>query len=437
MLIIRHRPWSLVAYYDSAGSQKQLSFEELEAKDLKQAMEMSMTPADQDQDAGISDASGPYFGPAKRAHYEQKNWTMIAPRTHTKEIWLDPEPNDRKRESDAPSFLKPSVHQTKLAALLTVLNSVPIAREALLNREILNPNYGYHEDWWKGTAIRFNKIVDPANDDRVDDRLEVIFEIQRLMAFLQDTNRAYASVEPLEKSRGFTGLAKADVITKFFELWRTIVVRLAPTNPLLDAFRSTVTTIDSMDPQAAYERPIDVIELTIDNYLADQGFSLYDVIDDTIWSGLDEERLNDRFFSEIADVVIIEASRNTEQGSGLGVKIPSTLYFDRYLESTGEQRKEMQAGKLAIRNRIAEIDQQRTKLTNYKPVNGDQRSFDASTLLRVSTEYFERTAENLISNDNGQESATNRFSRIATELKAVADKIMRKLKGKSFSALDW
>ena len=59
------------------------------------------------------------------------------------------------------------------------------------------PNYGYDKEWWTGKAIDipmvFGEDVTPPN--------EVNMELQRLMAFLDKTDRSYGSIESLANLR--------------------------------------------------------------------------------------------------------------------------------------------------------------------------------------------------------------------------------------------
>lgn len=125
--------------------------------------------------------------------YDPNQWALTTTQTH--EIFLDPSPEDRKRSPGEPVFLRPSSSGTNLSAALTILHSIPLAREGLLVRGHVRPDYGHDDQWWNGQRVRTLRVVDV--DDEESQIVEEIVEVQRLMAFLDQSTRAYGSVEGL------------------------------------------------------------------------------------------------------------------------------------------------------------------------------------------------------------------------------------------------
>lgn len=155
------------------------------------------------QETGITGThtspTNPNFRDAESSQkYDPSQWALTT--TQTVEIFLEPSPVDRKRLLGEPAFLKPFNTGTNLSAALTILHSIPIAREALLAREYCHSDYGHADQWWNGQNIRMLRIINV--DDETSRIPEEFVETQRLMAFLDQTTRAYGSIESLATMQG-------------------------------------------------------------------------------------------------------------------------------------------------------------------------------------------------------------------------------------------
>lgn len=133
--------------------------------------------------------------------YDSSTWALAVRgqgETNAIEIFLDPPPNERKRQPEQPAFLRPSTGSGSLGPLLTILHSIPTARNLLLQKDHILDDYGQQENWWAGHIIQIQRVV---NEDDLDpiplEDLEVVRESQRLMAFLSGTERAYGTAESL------------------------------------------------------------------------------------------------------------------------------------------------------------------------------------------------------------------------------------------------
>lgn len=195
------------------------------AEALKQSMQ-GVTVAGNElycaQETGITGSGGthntspvvnPNFIPAQEnKEYNPSEWalTVTAPPPATQE----PLPAERKRPPDgAPAFLRPSFSSYYLGGALSILHTIPRARDSFLVRSVLLPDYGRNSKWWSGEKIGFSRAVDLDGPSfSVPDAEEIIHELQRLMAFLGGTNRAYGSVDvlaelPKIRDQEQTGLA--------------------------------------------------------------------------------------------------------------------------------------------------------------------------------------------------------------------------------------
>jgi hypothetical protein len=145
----------------------------------------------------------PNFAPAPVGkHYDPNQWALTAPRTETKEIARHPSPQLRKREDGAPAFLRHSLASYNISGLLTILHAIPSARESFLLRRHLLEDYGHHPQWWDGEKIRSSRIIQVEDErPRFGEAEELLVEIQRLMAFLDRTDRAYGCIDDLMSMR--------------------------------------------------------------------------------------------------------------------------------------------------------------------------------------------------------------------------------------------
>jgi len=139
----------------------------------------------------------PNFMPAEEnKDYDPNQWALTT--TVTKEVARELSPHERMRQSGCPAFFKPSAASYNLANALTILHSIPKAREAFLSRPHVLQYYRHQPDWWSGERIETPRVINvDGYKPRFCEAEDEIAEIQRLMAFLDGTDRAYATVDVL------------------------------------------------------------------------------------------------------------------------------------------------------------------------------------------------------------------------------------------------
>lgn len=114
-----------------------------------------------------------------------------------------PAPAEQRQRADdeTPVFVRPSSSRDgHLSSLITILHSIPLAREVLIGRNSANIDFGSDPQWWNGARI--SNTEDSAEMDSMTDfykALETFTETQRLVAALDNTDRAYVSADVLEK----------------------------------------------------------------------------------------------------------------------------------------------------------------------------------------------------------------------------------------------
>lgn len=407
-----------------------------EARDLDQALKMSMMNPDshnQSQMTGVTNASAPHFGPARQDHYD-KNWQLTVPGDYTKEIWLSPEPADRKRDSTKPAFLRPSTQSHRLPALIKILQTIPLTREAMLCRDLVLSDYGHNSEWWDGTAIQVPETFHEADGRQGHDVEEVLYETQRLVAFLEDTERAYGSVDSLLNISSMGLLKDEEILAVFFKAWEAASEHVGVGLALHNIVESVGTKRNPDEPELAENVSFTTLQVRIDEEIADKGQTLYDAVDDILWTtdGLQMVQ-QDVYLEKVGDVFILDVKRANEASSGLGIKIPAIWYLDRYLKSSVKEVKGMRQTKAAIQKELDLIEQKRANIAEYKPLGASAEVIDGLSLLKTASTYFEPSAASVTTSDRYEEQLANAAEQnmVVKELQLLAEKITRKLQSKS------
>ena len=386
------------------------------------------------QETGVVDTQSKTLRPATRRHYDPTKWALTIAGAQTQEILLNPEPNLRRRHRNVPAFIKPSPTGHRLPALVTILHAIPIAREALLNRNHLLPDYGREKEWWDGTPVKVLRIVNVDSEGRYINENDIVYECQRLMAFLDETDRAYGSGDVLAGLEGLSGYEN-DKIAKFYGTWHSAAAHVAADSPLASVFESRGTKRNKSDPAFSQSEPFWCLNTLIESDIAGQGLTLYEVIDRILWEDSNEEE--ETYFEGAGEVITIELANKVAEVSGLGISIPAMLYLDRYLPSATALAKDMRARKARVKADLHSKEVARSWMMNAKTLS-NENGVDATGLLAMATAYFEQTAlyeqpfkrrtgVEEVPQDQGQTFGLS--AGIAEELKALTQKISQKLQG--------
>ena len=354
---------------------------------MQRAKEMSLNdsqtfPA---QETGVTYAN-PYFGPATQSHYDSEKWALTVAEAQTQEILLNPEAPDRQRSPGTPAFLKPSSTNDSLPPLIKILHAIPLAREALLNRSCLLNDYGQNSEWWDGTSIRGLRVINV--DEGVDDvqHNDIIHETQRLIAFLDNTERAYGSADALIGLPAFRR-APESTASSFLDSWKNATESSVDAESHAAIFSSRGTRRTKRSDQADQFEPFCCLKVRVDSAIADKGFSLYEAIDDMVHTTSVEF---DTFLDHVGEILTFEVTNHLETSRDLGISIPPIWYADRYLESSLEVAAQMQAEKDKIHVMGQEANDAQALMTSFqKP--GSQTAMDVGPLITRITDYFTQT----------------------------------------------
>ncbi|KAL8710943.1 MAG: hypothetical protein Q9220_004542 [cf. Caloplaca sp. 1 TL-2023] len=418
---------------DELGSNRQLTLAEQEEADVQKAINLSTSGTLPAQETGTTTADKPYFGPVRQEHHDTRNWIMTTTSKSTaREIFPNPDPKARKRLDQSPAFLRPSPAGHRLPGLLTMLHAVPAAREALLNRSSLQEDYGQNSEWWDGVPFESPRIVNQGGQEYETTAEEVLHESQRLMAFLDDTERAYGSSEALSTLPGLRDYEEDSVIKEFFNLWNGATFDSDPASPLSQIFNTKGVRVSGTQRQID---DISVWELEINENTFEPGQTLYDTIDSFLWPHWDGSQIEEQvFLDKVADVLVIRVVRGDDVNDGLDMSIPLVWYADRYRQSSQPRVQKMFAAQFAVRNEIEDLDIRKQRASQFRSLNQQGKSVDINNLLASARQHFDKTAsyrQEAEEEDNAEmrqdDSKNKAYSPVAEELKALSDRVAAKL----------
>ena len=373
----------------------------------------------QSRPSDAAKTSAARFGPSTRSEQETKGWIINIATTSTKEIVLPPEAPDRKRAEGEPSYLRPSPDRPSLPAVLKILHSIPMAREALLNRSLVDPEYLFEEEWWNGDAVRSQslRIVDnvggsggPTNQDLL------LEELQRLMAFLSATCRAYGSADNLFDLGGFSG---DDV--DLLNAWHKATENRDCEAPLLRTFTSTAKRTYSK--QKPLEQNFTVLTIK------DGAQSLYESLDEMLWSDENDEDWEDTILTATGHVICLRVSKPTSDAP-CGLKAPASLFLDRYMLRAAPRMKNLRSKRDEIRTKIKAIEQQRNAIRDHEIEGLKSKNLDAQVLLSVVARYIEKIVENETADgcENANRLRDTAYDALVPELNSLARRVEARLK---------
>ena len=410
-----------------------MNFDEPEDEQFTRAIAISRneTQTLPGQETGTIDYGKQTFRPATREHYETDKWAMTYPAAQTQEIILNPEPNDRKRQPNTPAFFKTPSTSHRLSALIKIFHAIPMAREALLNRTMMLQDYGYEKDWWDGTPVKVLRIVNTEADGRKINEDDVIYEAQRLMAFLDQSDRAYGSTNILAGVEGI-GLQDGEKASNFLSIWQAATARSG--SPFANIFESIGTKLDPNDPEDARSEHFPYLTVKVDNETSGKGLTLYEALDHILWVDAKDYEI---YLEKVGDIFTLEVSNQVDNILGLGIEIPPIWFADRYLPLHTGQAKDMLARKAAVTTQLQNEEKVQTRMSRFqRPAGGAQ--VDVAKLLAKATAYFERKMEyqdsikeHLLTEQRSQEDpglSRAHTDSVAKELKALMARIVDKMK---------
>lgn len=340
----------------------------------------------------------------------------------SREILLDPEPAERKRDINIPAFLKPSVGDHRLGALITMYHEIPAVREVFLDRKrvLEQYQYGHHPEWWNGHRIEVIDLLGEVED--LED--EVPVELQRLMAFLDKTDRSYGSVESLANMKD---VKKARKRSTFLEsavmaAWKSS----SGTNPAgIKKIFSRGVQSDSEENAEGEEFAI--LELTYPGLDTHQE-TLYDIADDVLWP-INTEVMESAYLSHMAEVIVFKLGADAV--SYKKVDIPAVWYPDRYMKQNRQAAWEMRMAQWEVSKELERISIVEERLTNFPTRNG--KILKVRDLFAASLRHDEAKLKEAPTPDSDMDGlqfqSSGKTANLSVQLQKLVDSIDRKLTG--------
>lgn len=329
--------------------------------DLQQALAASRAEAGMSpQETGVTGTDQPFFGPATRpqTEYESGNWGLVPlGKSAVQDILMDPEPAYRVRQPDAPAFLKPE--HNHLAGLITIYHEIPVTRNLFLNIQDSDIHFGYDPNWWTGQPI---SLAPGLSQEEEAAQSGVDRELQRLMAFLDKTERSYGSVQALANNPDVQLCLKRkserNIEAAVLDAWRQ---KLEPQK--MASIRQIFSTgVDSENEETVQDFAILELQLPPKKSMQE---TFYDMADEILWPNLGAPELSESpYLSRIAEVIAFAIDG---ENGGQAVDVPLIWYPDRYLKSARETALEMRLRKHQVREELERIDKLEDRLT-YAPL---------------------------------------------------------------------
>ena len=341
------------------------------------------------QETGVTDASGQHFGPARQTHYNMSQWAMSISGPRAQEILQNPEPELRKRDPGRPAFLKPALGKHLLPPLLTILHAIPMTREAFLLREYIILDYGQNSEWWDGISIESPKVVElDRGYDQDPDWDDILIEAQRLMAFLDHTDRAYGSAEALANIKWIR--EREDPVKGFLELWRGTAARLLGNEELRDSFSWAVLTEGEVKDYPV----IDCANLNSSQ--SNPYYTIYDALDDSLWSAFRATDTDAAQIERVPEVLIFRLHCICTPAVSHGIKVPSTWYADRYLKENADLARKMRLEKEFFENDIRKLKEALGRLTE---ISSPVSTLNGNALLTLASTYLEEDESSVLEDE--------------------------------------
>ncbi|KAI1415145.1 hypothetical protein F5Y13DRAFT_156740 [Hypoxylon sp. FL1857] len=332
------------------------------------------------QEAGIVDneTNLKYFGPANRPQYETEQWAMVHTKSTLDTLKTDPNPSERKRNPEAPAFLR-QTKDHRIGFILSIYHKIPLVRNILLQCGAPAKNYGHNSEWWRGQPIlKHEHLAAMARGESVwgdEAHPEFAEELHRLMAFLDRTERSYGTVDGLVDTKAIDpsfGAWMPDVEDKLFDA----IKEEAGNNPACDLEpMTTIGTIlpcaqplsDSSQPDGdadSYndeerDTPFVFLDLQLDYEQYAWVDTFYDALDYLLWShalSLDHSFPDDANYAVLSKAAEVVTVRIGGTGLAKPCEIPGVFYVDRYMRDRKDLALKFQTYMRFIKKKLRVFD---------------------------------------------------------------------------------
>ena len=299
-----------------------------------------------------------------------------------------------------------------------------------MNKEKLASDYGFNPEWWTGTKIEANSPNWTGeaswNTPTQEDTENFLIEIQRLMAFLTGTERAYGSADALAAQKALEYQGSVDVESKFFDAWKDACVKMDQAD-LIKLLYSTAVQPNAAATWVPESNNFAVLDLQIpfaDSKTSEEA-TIYDLADEILWQRSGFDMNNSAYLDSLGEVVAFRFASNPN--SEARIRVPAIWWPDRYLKENREEVLKMRLKQADITREISKINMKEQKLTHFTLSSG--KVVKVKDLFAASM----RHDENIITNSQDENAySPNRKTNISKDLEQVMKSIDTKLQRKIF-----
>lgn len=261
-------------------------------------------------------------------------------------------------------------------------------------------DYGFDQEWWHGHPIAMPKIVstaDQAPAQPEDDRHnELVMEMQRLMAFLDSSDRAYATIGALTQTEAIKdnqGFSAGSLLELLLNSWRTAALQCIEdgvscpydTASMKAAFERLFTSIVNTDDSEGMDnRHLGLVDLKVDTDPDKVGLTpLSELIGGHLWKN--DVDINN-YIETPADVLVMRINQE-KAGCNLGVDVPQEFHLDKFLKENIDVTQQLRRQMAQARARVDKIAQIEQKLSSWVlPTTG--KRVDAKQMLKHTIGHF-------------------------------------------------
>ena len=393
------------------------------------------------QENGIT-GTGQQFGPAPAdKQYDLSRWQVThVPRASATEVMEHPRPSKRRRITGEPAFLYGSPSTGFLGPILTIYHAIPLAREALIWPAMQVHAYGHSPDWWKGASddnYMHASVVETGNSAKLDNFL---CQTQVLMAFLDNTHRAYGSVESLAEIDAYKDFG-TNGFDKLLAVWQKATRDRSPDERLTQIFTSVAAKDSNLPGDQPEYRSFNNLDPPVSATVGPDR-TLYEILDAAIWTDNQNDSLDDIWLDHCADILTLRlydsAPSRPNKDSGIDLQLPAVFYADRYLEENRtlslERRRRLKECGLQI-NRLSALQE---RLTTHRFSDTTRGKSPILAILQTAKEATEIALRNpaLQTNgihddletqpllaDNGSDLTPAKIQKCANDLQRVIDAV--------------
>ncbi|KAI1327969.1 hypothetical protein F5Y16DRAFT_370255 [Xylariaceae sp. FL0255] len=317
-----------------------------EDEDLRKAIAASAAESGiPPQEIGLIDneSGNKYFGPANRPEYQSDQWALIQTTVMSDAKGADPPPSGRKRDVDAPVFLRQN-EDTCVGALLTVYTKIPLVRNILLQTGSPVRNYGQNSEWWRGKPILPKAILDRlAAGEQLwnnDARADFVEELHRLVAFLELSDRSYGNADMLVETRAVeTSLHSWDTGQRFLQALSNAaedvgIEAMSTTGQIMSVIQDPLEKLEDDSDLEDDKTSFMILDLDLGEETYGWVETIYDAIDHLMWSSA--LSLDFTFPEDAKTATLLKPAEvlTIRFGNGGLVKpcdVPEIFYADRYM----------------------------------------------------------------------------------------------------------